>query len=532
MRWRPVVSMCVALAVMAACGGGDAPTVIDADVTDTDNTSAAATTVVTTTAPAPSTVDTSSTTVPAATSVRDMFDDALSPQIDWVEVGGGVDTAVVEAPIDHTDHSAGTLELFVARHRATSPDDRIGVMFVNPGGPGFGGSIYAQYADQVWDDAIIERFDVIGWDPRGTGESRPVVDCIDDYDPYFAEIDITPETDDERATLLARSQEFADRCTTEVGDLIAFLGTNHTAADIDWLRRGLGEEQVTYFGFSYGSELGATWATLFPDSVRAAVLDGAADPDADPVESTLQQLTGFEASLGRFLASCSARSACAFHNDGDAEGAFDALMAQLDADPVPTDPSRPPANLAVGINAVIQAMYSESFWPRLERALADAARGDGSGLLALHDSYFQRAADGTWGNELEAFQVISCADTTERLSPDDEDALVQRYREVAPRLVPDGSVGVPFCGFLPAPADDRAEVSGVGAGPIVVIGTTGDPATPLASTRAMAAALDDGRLVVVDAEEHTGYGLNSCVIDVVNDYLVDLSPPDDNTDCG
>ena len=545
MRRRVVAIVGVMAAVVAGCATADAPTVIDADVIDADSSSTtavvgsdtAAPTAPTNTAtpseePGDEPSNTTSPDAPVTTAVRDTFDDELVPAIDWVDVGAGVETAMVLAPLDHTDHSAGTIELFVARHRATSPDDRIGTMFVNPGGPGFGGSIYAQYADQVWDTAIVERFDIVGWDPRGTGFSTPAVDCIDDYDPYFADVDITPETADERTTLLTRSQEVADRCVNELGDVVTLLGTNHTAADIDWLRRALDEEQVTYFGFSYGSELGATWATLFPDTVRAAVLDGAADPDADPLESSLQQLTGFEASLTRFLASCSARSGCAFHNSGDAEGAFDALMAQLDADPVPTVEGRPPANLTVGINAVIQAMYSESYWGRLERALADAANGDGAGLLALHDSYFQRQPDGTWGNELEAFQVISCADTVERLSVDDEDALVEQYREVAPRLVPEGSVGVPFCGYLPAPTQDRAEVTGVGAGPIVVIGTTGDPATPLASTRAMAAALEDGRLVVVDAEEHTGYGLNECVVDVVNDYLIDLSPPGDVTDCG
>jgi hypothetical protein len=206
-------------------------------------------------------------------------------------------------------------------------------------------------------------------------------------------------------------------------------------------------------------------------------------------------------------------------------------MASLDADPVPTRPGRPQANLAVAINGVIQAMYSEGYWPRLARALASARSGDGSGLLELHDSYYQRYPDGTYGNELEAFQTISCADTDERRTVAEEDASVPVFREVAPRLVPDGSTGGYFCTFFPTAGDPRIDITGDGAGPIVVIGTTGDPATPLASTRAMADALEGGRLVVVEAEQHTGYGVNDCVVDLVSDYLVDRVVPDDDTEC-
>jgi pimeloyl-ACP methyl ester carboxylesterase len=301
---------------------------------------------------------------------------------------------------------------------------------------------------------------------------------------------------------------------------------------MDWLRRALGEEQISYFGFSYGSELGATWATLFPDTVRAAVLDGAADPDADSLESSLQQLEGFENSLSTFLAGCSARSSCAFYNGGDAEGAFDDLLMSLDQNPAPTSPGRPPANLAVAINGVIEAMYSDYYWPQLERALANAATGDGRGLLALHDAYFQRQSDGSYGNELEAFQTISCADSDDRGTVEEENSLTDEYRAVAPRLVPAGSTGSYFCTFFPTAGDPRVQITGDGAGPIVVIGTTGDPATPLASTRAMAATLEDGRLVVVEADQHTGYGVNTCVVDLVNDYLIDLVPPADDTECG
>ncbi|MGA1035367.1 MAG: alpha/beta hydrolase [Ilumatobacteraceae bacterium] len=509
----------VGAVAVAGCASAAEPVIVTSQVAPSTTALALDDSTTTSTTPA---------TLPATDDTASVVD---VPALEWQMAGGGIEEAYMPVPLDYDDPTGEMIDIYVARFPARDPDQRIGSLLVNPGGPGFGGSDLAFYADQIYDSALLDVFDVIGWDPRGTGWSTPTIDCIDDYDPYFAEIDITPEDQGERNDLVARAQEFADLCVSENPGLWSKVGTNNSARDIDWLRRALGENTITYFGFSYGSELGATWATMFPETVRAAVLDGAADPDADSLESSLQQLEGFENSLTTFLARCSSRQACAFHNGGDAEGAFDDLMVSLDDDPVPTSPGRPAANLAVAINGVIEAMYSEYYWPQLENALASAANGDGRGLLALHDSYFQRQNDGSYGNELEAFQTISCADSDERASVDEENELVEAYRAVAPRLVPEGSSGSYFCTFFPTAGDPRVEITGAGAGPIVVIGTTGDPATPLESTRAMADTLEDGRLVVVEADQHTGYGLNQCVIDVVNDYLIDLTPPADDTEC-
>ncbi len=195
---------------------------------------------------------------------------------------------------------------------------------------------------------------------------------------------------------------------------VGLLGTNNSARDIDAIRQALGIEQISYFGFSYGSELGGVWSTLFPTTVRAAVFDGATDPNADALQSSLQQGAGFEASLTTFLAQCSANPECQFHNDGDAEGAFDQLMLRLDESPLPSLNGRVEVNRSVAVLAVAQAMYSDSYWPSLERALGDAVAGNGAGLLALNDAYYQRRADGTYGNLIEAFQAINCADDPER----------------------------------------------------------------------------------------------------------------------
>ncbi len=448
----------------------------------------------------------------------------------WDTCRDGLERGTLTVPLDHDDPSLGTIQLAVVRRLADDPARRIGSLLVNPGGPGFGGTVLAENAELIYGDELLERFDIVGWDPRGTGDSEPAIDCIDDYDPYFAVGDITPDTDAERQELIDTARAFAEACQERSGGLLPYVSTNASARDMDLLRAALGEDTISYFGFSYGSELGATWATLFPDTVRAAVLDGAADPTADPTESLVQQLAGFEATLATFLADCSARPQCAFHSDGNAEGAFDALMADLDEQPVPTEPGRPDLTRAMATTAVAQAMYDPSLWPVLASGLDQARQGDGSTLLALFDAYYQRQPDGTYGNELEAFLAITCADTDERPSVEEADAHVPRYRAAAPRFAP-GTTGDYSCTFWPTAGDPRIEITGAGAGPIVVIGTTGDPATPLDSTRAMAEALEDGRLIVVHADQHTGYGVNDCVNQAVHEYLVDLVAPPHELDC-
>jgi pimeloyl-ACP methyl ester carboxylesterase len=450
--------------------------------------------------------------------------------IHWEPLDDRLATAVLEVPVDYDDPDGPTFELFLVRRRANDPDERIGSLLINPGGPGAGGAEFAAGADFVLDDELLDRFDVIGWDPRGTGYSSPAIDCIDDYDAYYAGYDITPDDEAERQEIIDLARDFAQQCVEKNEEIIQHVGTNNSARDIDAIREALGEETISYFGFSYGSELGATWATMFPETVRAAVLDGAADPTVGLTEGGIQQAAGFERTLATYLATCSADPDCAFHNDGDAEGAFDELMLELDEHPIPSEEGRPEITRGVALQAVAMAMYDDSLWNQLSEALADAQEGDGAGLLELWDQYYNRRPDGTWSNFLEAFQVITCMDEAERPTVEEDDAAVERYLEVAPRFAPN-TTGSYFCTFFPPAEDPRIEITGAGAGPIVVIGTTGDPATPLSSTRVMADTLEDGRLIIVTADKHTGYGENDCVDDAVHRYLIDLVPPEDELQC-
>ena len=522
MRGRSVLLLGAALAATACSAGGEVR-----------NAGAEPTPTTTTPSTEPGVVSTTVAAEPAPEPSGEIDVTAFDPgPFEWEPFNDAVDVATLEVPVDWSDPGGPRFELFVARYNAQDQENKIGSLLVNPGGPGSEGTFLALGAARIYDQELLRRFDIIAWDPRGTGESDPPIDCIDDYDPYFTVVDSTPETDAEREELVDISRRFAEACIAN-NEYLQYVGTNNSARDMDAIRRALGEDTISYFGFSYGSELGAVWATLFPDTVRAAVLDGAADPDADELEASLQQLAGFEASLARFLAQCSANARCAFHNGGDAEGAYDALMASLDADPIPSgDPGRPPVNRDVATTAVIEAMYSDTRWPALAESLAAAQAGNGAGLMALHDSYYQRAPDGTYDNFLEAFPVISCADTERRRTVAEIDADAPKFTEVAPRLVPDGSLGGYTCTFMPPAVDPRVEVTAAGAGTILVIGTTGDPSTPLDSTTRMANALEDSRLLVVEADQHTGYGVNRCVVDAVNAYLIDLRPPEDGVRCG
>jgi pimeloyl-ACP methyl ester carboxylesterase len=440
-----------------------------------------------------------------------------------------VQCSTLQVPFDYNNPSAGTFTLYVKLLPAANPTLRIGSMMVNPGGPGFGGSSLADDASYYFSTDITDHFDIIAWDPRGTGKSTPAVNCVDDYDEYFG-IDSPPDSPEENQALIDASQAFNDECMANSGEILPYISTQASATDMDSIRQALGEDKISYFGFSYGSELGATWATLFPQTVRAAVFDGAVDPQATSSQEGMAQAGGFEGQLTTFLAACSENSTCAFYNGGKAEAAFDALLFALDAKPLVVSKDRTPVTQGVAFTAVAQAMYSDSNWPQLEQALVDAQQGDGSGLLQLYDDYYQRKEDGSYGNELEAFLAISCLDDPGSTSIKDVEDAVPDYVAVAPRLGANFGYGY-SCALWPVKPAIKIDVTGKGAGPIVVIGTTGDPATPLESTRKMAAALEQGVLLVVEANKHTGYGANECINTAVDSYLIDLTVPVNDTIC-
>jgi pimeloyl-ACP methyl ester carboxylesterase len=464
----------------------------------------------------------SDTTPDTRSPLSTLYAPAKGGTLDWKSCSGDsldrLQCARLSVPFDYDNPSKGSFSLKLVKHPANIRTKRVGSMLVNPGGPGFGGTDLPENAESYFSTTLIDTFDIIGWDPRGTGESTPAVDCVDNYDKYFTD-DPTPETEAEHQVLIDISKAFNAECQKKSGEILPYISTNATARDIDMIRAALGEEKITYFGFSYGSELGATWATMFPSTVRAAVLDGATDPTSNYMQGGLDQAKGFETEFTKFLAQCSANTKCPFYNNGDAEGAFDELIKELDERPLVVSKNRASVNQTIAFTAVSQAMYSSTMWPELEVALRDAQKGDGAGLMSLFDSYYRRAPDGKYGNELEAFNAIMCLDDPGPKTVEETDSYIPKFLEAAPRL------GISFtggytCVFWPAKPDPRIEITGEGAGPIIVVGTTGDAATPLASSQKMASTLEDGRLIVVSEDRHTGYGANDCVVSAVDNYLI------------
>jgi len=453
-------------------------------------------------------------------------DTSPAPELIWEPLEGGLEQARLVAPADYDDPDGATLEVYLVRRPANDPARRIGSLLVNPGGPGFGGTVMALGAEQFFDSALLDRFDIVGFDPRGTGDSTPAIDCIDDYDELFVTTDLTPDDEAALAAQQERDRAYAEACVARTGAALPWLHTSNVARDMDLIRRALNEDTISYFGTSYGCELGAVWASLFADTVRAAVLDACADPNADPAEGVRQQATGFQASLEAFLEQCiELGDQCPIYNDGDPQAAYLAVRELAATEGIPSMEGRPPVNEAFFRQAVVTAMYSEEVWPALAFGLASALEGDGSVLTQLTDAYTQRAEDGTWGNALEAFGVVSCLDADSVPTPAEEEALMRDLETLAPLLYGEGIYGTSSCALLPTATETPATITGGGASPLLVIGSTGDPATPLASTQAMAAVLEGSVLVEVESNRHGSYRLNDCIDDIVHATLIDRELP-------
>jgi len=452
--------------------------------------------------------------------------DVVAGSLAWRRCADRVECATLTVPKDYRDGAKGTIELNIKRRQAQQPSGRVGSLLVNPGGPGLPGTLMVDSAPGFFSPLLLDRFDIVAWDPRGTGASAPIV-CRNNLDSLLA-IDPTPDTPDERQALLDGAKSFAEDCQRSAGDVLPYVSTENSARDMEQIRKALGEEKISYFGGSYGSELGAYYATLFPTSVRAMVLDGAIDPRTGADGLARAQAVGIETALNAALTACAKSRKCPFFHDGDPFTAFDKLLAKLDATPlVVKDASGAPAiGQGIAYEAIISTLYRKDFWPDLTSALAMAERGDGSELLGLYESHVSYG--GRAPHLFEAFLAITCLDDPGSTDPAAIDALNAEMKAKAPRL---GALAATYdCVYWPYRADPFT-VTGAGAGPIVVLGTTGDAFTPLATSKGMAEALEHGILVTVDADTHTGYNENDCATQTVDRYLTELVVPDPGVIC-
>lgn len=441
----------------------------------------------------------------------------------------GLECATLVVPLDHAAPDGETIDVAVARAATADDDLRIGSLVFNPGGPGGSGIEFLTNVAAVIPPELTERFDLVSFDPRGVGAST-AIDCEVDFDDDVSLL--APGDDAGWDALVADAESRVDTCTPDSLALEPYVGTNNAARDLDALREALGDEQLSYVGFSYGTRLGATYAELFPDRVRALVLDGAVKPTDDGALIGLEQGPGFDAALESFAAACDADADCAPADVGPTLDVYTGLVEEISTvgDFATDDEGRvlTPGELTLGVAA---ALYSTQLWPVLADALFLAeSQQDGSLLQVLADIYLGRQPDGTYDNSQISGLVINCADDPRR-PPSDQ---VRTQAELG------AQASVYFADFLRASTGCIGTVDSIdpiaigpadGAAPILVIGTTGDPATPYQWSVEMAAVLSSGVLYTVEADGHTAFLSVPCVDDVVIDYLVDLELPDENAGC-
>ena len=437
-------------------------------------------------------------------------------------------------PIDYDDPTGDTLPLFMVRATLGDQPDRIGSLLVNPGGPGGSGADFAIGQALTMPEDVLERFQLVGFDPRGVGLSTPV-ECIpDDVKAEMFSAEPRPTSTEDVDAAFALSDKVATGCEDEYGDALGIFNTVDTARDMDRLREALGDEQLTYLGYSYGTTLGSTYAEMFPDKVRAMVLDGATDPDADPVADAEGQAKGFEGAFDAFAKNCTGiRSGCPMGKDPRAF--LDKLLDKADAEPIASKAKGEDRKATAGdvFTAVVAALYDEEAWPQLSQALAAAWKNDAAGVFTLADSYSQRSDDGSYSNLFDANYAINCADIAEDQQPSEDEirALVADWSKKYPLFGAGSATALYNCDVWDAERTPLPERDAEGSAPILVIGTEGDPATPLAGAVDMAKDLDSGVLLTWQGEGHTAYPKTKCVTQAVDAYLIDEKAPKDDLTC-
>ena len=459
-------------------------------------------------------------------------------QVKWTACGDELECARMQVPLDYAKPDGKRISLRLARHLA-DPGKRIGSLVINPGGPGEPGSETATYADELLDAKVVAAYDVVGFDPRGTGRSAPV-DCLSDKEltEYLA-ADPTPDDAAEVKELEAASKAFAEGCRKRSGELVDHVSTVEAARDMDLLRAVLDEEKLTYMGFSYGTKLGAVYAELFPKRVGRFVLDAALDPTVGQLESSLVQAEGFETALRSYVADCQRKKGCPVAAEDGAQGkkAVDQgmrkiadLLERIGEKPLPADGRKLQGGDA--FYGVVTPLYSEEYWPLLSSALREAFRGDGTELLELSDEYNEREDDTYENNSSEAISVIDCLDDPGSITVEQVPEYIEKFEKVAPTFGEVFAWGLPACSGFGFDKGRDIPVKAKGAAPILVVGTTRDPATPMVWAEALADQLDSGVLIRRDGDGHGGYNVgNACVDRAVDNYLLRGKVPRNGLSC-
>jgi pimeloyl-ACP methyl ester carboxylesterase len=458
-----------------------------------------------------------------------------SQDVAWTPCRERFECTEIQVPLDYANPAGETITLSLLKVPAGDRRQRVGSLVVNPGGPGGSGIEYAANSKAYFGSEVRQVFDIVGFDPRGVGESTPVQCLPDEKLDAFVASDPDPDTPAEVRESDRMIREFGRGCVERSGDLAAHVSTAEAARDIDIIRELLGDRRLSWFGASYGTLLGATYAELFPERVGRMVLDAALDPSLSAVDMSLAQARGFEVALRAYIGACVGRGGCFLGDTVDAGARrIRQFLDEVERSPIEGDGER---RLRIG-NAVLgiwAPLYNDSYWPLLDTALQQAFRGEGRALLALSDAYTSRGPSGYVDNSVEALYTVNCldADAEDAVPSSEVPELVPRFEEASPTFGAIFAYGLSSCAAWPISSDrDPGPLNAAGAEPILVVGTSRDPATPLAWAEALASQLESGVLVARDGDGHGGYNAgNECVDDVVESYLVSGVVPKSDVTC-
>ncbi|MEV6795265.1 alpha/beta hydrolase [Streptomyces sp. NPDC051320] len=458
-------------------------------------------------------------------------------KLKWHACGAtGFECSTMKVPLDYKKSTDGDIKLAVSRKKATGPGKRIGSLLVNPGGPGGSAIQYLQgYAAIGYPASVRARYDMVAVDPRGVAHSDPVECLTGKQMDAYTQVDETPDDNSETKKLTTAFRNFAQGCENHSAKILPHVSTVEAARDMDVLRAILGDKKLNYVGASYGTFLGATYAGLFPARVGRMVLDGAMDPSLSSLAMNRDQTAGFETAFKSFATDCVTHQDCPLgtKSAADASHRLEAFFSRLDAHPVSTGQSRKLTE-SLGTTGVISAMYDEASWPELRTALSHAMAGNGAGLLALSDSYYERESNGSYANLMAANAAVNCLDLPPAFSsPAAVTAALPSFEKASPVFGEGFAWASLNCAYWPTHATGTAHrIVAKGAAPIVVVGTIRDPATPYKWAKSLAAQLDSGTLLTYDGDGHTAYGRGSdCIDTAINTYLLDGTPPKDGKTC-
>lgn len=444
--------------------------------------------------------------------------------LDWADCVGG-ECARLIVPLDHDEPDGRTLELALIRTSTADEDRRIGSLLLNPGGPGGSGVAMARYLRLPAE--VTDRFDIVGFDPRGVGGSSPL-DCHDGLEAMY-DADPTMEDDADRRHFLEVSRRFVDLCEERHGDVLDHMGTVEVARDLDLIREALGDEQLNYLGFSYGTAIGQQYARLFPTRVRAMILDGVVDPAQGGLEGAFAQARAFEAALDRFIRRCDDRLCLG----DDTEAVIDGVIASAEQRPIEAPGADRPATPGVVQLAITQGLYADWLETELTAALIDAAAGDGTALVALADDYLGRVGD-DHPSGFEIYFAVSCLDSVWPRDPDDVFAAAKAAAGVAPRTGEALVNDYVRCALWPADPQPLEPIPGdvEGLAPILLVSTTGDPATPHETAVSLVEKIPGARLLTHEGDGHTVVASgDGCVDGLVGRYLIEARVPEADLLC-